>query len=314
MTAFSPDNLILRPDPRLDDAGEGLLRVCYRRAGWLTLSLPKMLVLGLPTGGALVSATMAWRLNRLSSFETQKLELLGDWLSRHLATTPPSVVNDPPSLELTRESGRLSGGLIVATMVLASATLALMLTVLAIEPRGVGQVLAPLAALLGAPVPWSAPVGSLALTMHAASALSFVSVGVVVWKRREAMSHAAQQFNSFARRHELPTVRVSRRWWRWPGWNAMIVVMALIGPAWSAPMGLAGLLMLGYIRGTSDVLFVQFGESLRSALARSHAGAFVPPTPRVVIRCDDERCGAVRPEGVPYCPRCDRASANGRRA
>lgn len=300
---FVPNRIELHPQPRIDDCSEGLLRACYRRFAWLAPSLPRLLALGLPTGGTLVAWLVARRLRRLVSLEQQKLDLLAAWIDRPApGTTPDASTATGVGAPASRVPGirALSLGTTVATV---AATVSLVLFVATLR-RGSGGAFAAPAALLGAPLPGQGLRDGLGLAFHAVAVLPFLTLAVAVIARRAALRGFVAWFNARAAAEELPPVHLPAHWLRWARWHWAIGALAVVGPAWATAMTLAGLLFLGYVRGTSDVLFVQFGETFRAGVERSHPGAFVPERPDVLQRCADPACPTLRPDGVRHCPRC----------
>lgn len=307
MTRFVPHSIELEPRRRLEEVDEGLLRACFRRFAWLSFSPVRLLVLGLASGGALVAMLMARRLWRLVVLENQKLALMANRVEHHAGTAGVSELDG--RLSQVVPNLRRSWLMLVVAALLSVATALLFVGVAWTNWR---EAFAPL-------LPWLALPGSVelnapGLALHACSLLAFAALSVAIVDRRRGLGRFVSAWNGVSAARGIPELRLPRRWLGWPGWHALIVVMALIGPTWSVPMGLAGWLMVGYIRGTSDVLFVQMGQALRAMLAASSDGVFIPPVPGGLWRCEDAGCGVLRPEGVPCCPRCGRAASTGRQA
>lgn len=303
MSMFVPDRIELHPRERIDDASEGLLRSCYRRFAWLALSLPRLVVLGLPSGGSLVAWLMARRVRRLASLEQQKLEFLASWIEQFVernGMADIAATGDRPAAGPVPGDRGLAIGTTLA-MALATGSLGLFAATL---QRGVaGAFASPAATWIGLPPEWPTQ-DPVAMAFHAVAPLPFVVLGLLLLSRRQVVCRFVAWFNDRAVVAGLPVVHCPRHWWRWPRWIVATVATVLLAPPWATAMVVAGLLFVGYVRGTSDVVFVQFGESLRSGLERSNPGRFIPPRPDVLQRCGEEGCGVLRPDGVAHCPRC----------
>jgi hypothetical protein len=291
----------IEPGETLDVTGDSLARALMRRHAGHAPSLPGTLVLGLLSGGVVATWRYAQRMRRAAVPDHHQAVELAEWFR---AQTP-----SPEADALSIAAAGMRPPVLLPKLVKLLAIAAIPLAWV-VATRDLGQIFTPAVPLpeLGLQAP--RPITQAAILFHLVSLSGFALVAAWGWRAREGLRGFVEAFNTLARAQALPAVTFPRRPLRGAvPWWAAAVALGLAGPLWAGAMMVAGALVVGYIRDSSDVVRVQLGDALRVWAERSHPSAMVPPRPSTLARCRRSGCGATLPSGARFCPRCGQPAA-----
>lgn len=267
LTSFTPTSVTLHPPGAQDLLGQAVERALRRELNpLLSWPIPKALALGLPTAG-LAPALLLPRLVRdVTQAERQQLFYLCRWLRQR--------TGDDAFTALAERADRVGAFRWLRTAVLALALSAVSLAAYQIV-SGPLTLARTWIVLSGGGVPawlgWfgaTPPLATLGYSalLTAACTLMLAQVnahvaGLRAWVRRFNASADAAGFRPVP----LPAYQPGLR----PGWLAVGIALALLGPLWALPMMLAACAQRRYITRSSLYLRRSLARRVRTWMAQT---------------------------------------------